>query len=52
MFIPILGVFSSSYFLGEVLHAQDYGAVALIVVAIALVLWPTPAPKAPSQAAR
>ena len=38
MFIPILGVFNSSLILGEVLHTQDYGAVALIVVAIALVL--------------
>jgi drug/metabolite transporter (DMT)-like permease len=41
MFIPILGVFNSSLILGEVLHTQDYGAVALIVVAIALVLWPS-----------
>lgn len=41
MFIPIIGVFSSAHFLGEVLHFQDWGAVALIVVAIALVLWPS-----------
>lgn len=44
MFIPILGVFSSAYFLGEVLHGQDYGAMALIVAAIALVLWPSRSP--------
>jgi len=40
MFIPILGVFSSSYFLGEVLHSEDFAAMGLIVVSIALVLWP------------
>jgi drug/metabolite transporter (DMT)-like permease len=41
MMIPILGVFSGAYFLGEVLHWQDWAAVGLMVVAIASVLVPT-----------
>jgi drug/metabolite transporter (DMT)-like permease len=40
MFIPILGVFSGAWWLGEVLHWQDWTAVLLMVVAIASVLWP------------
>ena len=40
MFIPVLGVFSGALWLGEVLHWQDWVAVALMVVAIASVLWP------------
>ncbi len=40
MFIPVLGVFSGAWWLGEVLHWQDWTAVALMVVAIASVLWP------------
>ena len=42
MFIPILGVFSGAWWLGEVLHWQDWAAVGLMVVAIASVLLPTP----------
>ena len=38
MMIPVLGVFSGAWALGEVLHWQDFAAVALIVLAIALVL--------------
>lgn len=38
MMIPVLGVFSGAWVLGEVLHWQDFAAVALIVTAIALVL--------------
>ncbi len=41
MFIPILGVFVGAYWLGEVLHWQDWAAVALMMVAIASVLAPT-----------
>jgi drug/metabolite transporter (DMT)-like permease len=41
MFIPVLGVFSGAWWLGEVLHWQDWTAVVLMVVAIASVLWPT-----------
>lgn len=44
MFIPVLGVFSGAWWLGEVLHWQDWAAVALMVVAIASVLWPSRAP--------
>jgi drug/metabolite transporter (DMT)-like permease len=40
MFIPVLGVFTGAVWLGEVLHWQDWAAVALMVVAIASVLWP------------
>jgi drug/metabolite transporter (DMT)-like permease len=40
MFIPVLGVFSGALWLGEVLHWQDWSAVALIAVAIASVLLP------------
>lgn len=38
MMIPVLGVFSGAWFLGEVLHWQDWAAVVLMVAAIALVL--------------
>ncbi|MEZ5665622.1 MAG: DMT family transporter [Burkholderiaceae bacterium] len=38
MFIPVLGVFSGAWWLGEVLHWQDWAAVALVVVAILAVL--------------
>ena len=40
MFIPVLGVFSGALWLGEAVHWQDWTAVALMVVAIASVLWP------------
>jgi drug/metabolite transporter (DMT)-like permease len=39
MFIPVLGVFSGAWWLGEVLHGQDWAAVALVLAAIASVLW-------------
>lgn len=40
MMIPVLGVFSGSLWLGERLHWQDWAAMALMVLAIASVLWP------------
>jgi drug/metabolite transporter (DMT)-like permease len=40
MMIPVLGVFSGALALGEVLHWQDWAAVALMVVAILTVLLP------------
>ncbi|WP_298930798.1 DMT family transporter [uncultured Ramlibacter sp.] len=40
MFIPVLGVFSGAAWLGESVHWQDWTAVALMVAAIASVLWP------------
>ena len=40
MFIPVLGVFSGALWLGEAVHWQDWVAVALMMVAIASVLWP------------
>jgi len=40
MFIPVLGVFSGAWWLGEQLHWQDWSAVALVMLAIATVLWP------------
>ena len=41
MMIPILGVFSGAWWLGEVLHWQDWAAVVLMVLAIASVLLPS-----------
>lgn len=38
MFIPVLGTYSGAWFLGEVLHWQDFAAMFAIVAAIALVL--------------
>jgi drug/metabolite transporter (DMT)-like permease len=52
MFIPILGVFVGAYWLGEVLHWQDWAAVALMVVAIASVLAPTKTPTKLSTTAK
>ena len=43
MFIPVLGVLSGAWWLSEVLHWQDGAAVALVMLAIATVLWPSPA---------
>lgn len=40
MMIPVLGVFSGALWLGERLHWQDWAAVALVILAIAMVLWP------------
>ncbi|TNF62730.1 MAG: DMT family transporter [Burkholderiales bacterium] len=40
MMIPVLGVFSGAWWLGEVLHWQDWAAVMLVMTAIAMVLWP------------
>ncbi|MBF5004944.1 DMT family transporter [Diaphorobacter caeni] len=40
MLIPVIGVFSGSMMLGEVLHWQDWTAVGLMMVAIASVLMP------------
>ena len=45
MMIPVLGVFSGAWWLGEVLHWQDWTAVALVMLAIATVLWPSSAPR-------
>lgn len=46
MMIPVLGVFSGAWWLGERLYLQDWAAVALMVVAIACVLWPSKRPVA------
>jgi len=40
MLIPVLGVLSGAWWLGEVLHWQDVAAIGLMLVAIASVLWP------------
>lgn len=44
MFIPVLGVFSGAWWLGEVLHWQDWAAVVLMLVAIGSVLLPARQP--------
>jgi drug/metabolite transporter (DMT)-like permease len=49
MFIPILGVFVGAYWLSEVLHWQDWAAVALMVVAIGSVLAPTKTPNSATK---
>ena len=41
MLIPVIGVFSGAFWLQEKLHWQDWTAVALMVVAIVSVLWPS-----------
>ena len=41
MMVPILGVFSGSLALTELLHWQDWAATGLIAIAIASVLWPS-----------
>jgi drug/metabolite transporter (DMT)-like permease len=51
MMIPVLGVFSGAWILGEVLHWQDWAAVALILLAIAAVLWPGKAAAGGARAA-
>ena len=40
MFIPVVGVLSGAWWLGERLHWQDWAAVVLMMVAIASVLLP------------
>ena len=40
MLIPVVGVFCGAWWLGEVLHWQDWAAVVLMVLSIAAVLWP------------
>ena len=50
MFIPVLGVFSGALWLGEILHWQDWAAVALMVVAIGSVLLPERARPTPKPA--
>lgn len=53
MLIPVLGVFSGAWWLGEVLHWQDWTAVVLMVLSIAFVLMPArTAPVAGDQSTR
>jgi len=40
MMIPVLGTLSGAWWLNEQLHWQDFAAIALMLVAIASVLWP------------
>lgn len=51
MFIPIVGVFSGAWWLGEQLRWQDWTAVVLVVIAIGAVLWPARAAAAPAATA-
>lgn len=44
MLIPVLGVLSGAAWLGEVLHWQDFAAIALMLAAIASVLLPQGTP--------
>ena len=40
MMIPVLGLAGGALWLGEVLHWQDFAAIALLLAAIGSVLWP------------
>jgi len=40
MLIPVVGVFSGTIWLGEILHWQDWAAMILMSFAIVSVLWP------------
>ena len=40
MMIPVLGTIAGAWWLGERLHWQDGAAIALVLVAIASVMWP------------
>jgi len=44
MLIPVLGVFTGAWWLGEQVHWQDWAAVVLMMVAIGSVLWPARQP--------
>lgn len=46
MMIPVLGTLSGAWWLNEQLHWQDFAAIALMLAAIASVLWPARAPRA------
>jgi drug/metabolite transporter (DMT)-like permease len=49
MMIPVLGVFSGMWILGERPSWQDYVALALILVALSTVLLPSRSPPAPER---
>lgn len=49
MLIPVLGVFSGAWWLGELLHWQDWAAVALMAASIASVLWPQKTARSSAQ---
>jgi len=51
MLIPVLGTVSGAWWLSEALHWQDGAAIALVLVAIASVMWPTRSRRAPAEAA-
>ena len=40
MMIPVVGVFSGTWMLDEVLHWQDYAAMLLILLGMSIVLLP------------
>ncbi len=47
MMIPVLGTLSGAWWLNEQLHWQDFAAIALMLVAIASVLWPARPARSP-----
>jgi len=51
MLIPVLGTVSGAWWLHEALHWQDGAAIVLLMVAIAAVMWPARARRAPAEAA-
>jgi len=52
MMIPVLGVFSSVWLLGESPLWQDYVALVLILIAMAVVLLPAREPSVPAAVRR
>lgn len=50
MMIPVLGTLSGAWWLDEKLHWQDFAAIVLMLAAIASVLWPSRAARAPQAA--
>ena len=51
MLIPVLGVVSGAWWLGETVHWQDFAAIVLVLLAIASVMWPTRGPRSATPAA-
>jgi drug/metabolite transporter (DMT)-like permease len=51
MLIPVLGVVSGAWWLGETLHWQDLAAIVLVLLAIASAMWPTRGPRSATPAA-
>ena len=45
MLIPVVGIITGAWWLGETLHWQDGAAIVLVLLAIASVMWPVRGPR-------